>query len=131
MGRYILDTHACVFSLVAPGKLGTRARRAMESVEAGESRAWIPAAVAAEIVILRELGKIELGLAHLETAMEEAPGLRFLDLNLRQLDEFAALGALRDPFDRLIVGAARALDARLVTKDRAIADSGLVRTVWS
>lgn len=130
MIRYVLDTHACVFSLVAPDKLGRGARRAMTAVEAGESEAWIPAAVVAEIVILRELGRIDIGLAQLKTATQEAPALCFLPLDLQQLDEFAALGALRDPFDRLVVAAARALDAKLVTKDRPVDDLGLVQTVW-
>ena len=131
MPRYVLDTHACVFSLVAPAKLGQKARRALEAVEAGGSVAWIPAAVLAEIVLLRELGRIEIGLAHLKTAMEQAPGLRFLPLDLRQLDEFAALGAIRDPFDRLIVSASRVLEAKLLTRDRSIGDHGLVQTLWS
>jgi predicted nucleic acid-binding protein len=95
VSRYVLDTHACVYALVAPGKLGRRARRAMTAVEAGESEGWIPAAVVAEVVILRELGRIDIGLAQLKSAIEEAPALRFLSLDLRQLDEFAALGALR------------------------------------
>ena len=103
----------------------------MESVEEGRARAWIPAAVVAEIVLLRELGRIEIGLAHLRTAIEHAPGLRFLSLDLRQLDEFAGLTALRDPFDRLIVGASRALDAKLVAKDRALSELGLGQTFWS
>lgn len=128
---YVLDTHACVFSLAAPGKLGAKARRAMQSVEAGESQAWVPAAVVAEIILLRELGRIEIGLSHLKTAMEQAAALRFLPLDLRQLDEFAALAALRDPFDRLIVSASRAVGAKLITKDRSIAGQGLVQTVWS
>lgn len=131
MPRYVLDTHACVFSLVAPKKLGIKARRALQSVETGGGVAWVPAAVVAEIVLLRELGRIEIGLAHLKTAMEEAPGLRFLPLDLRQLDEFAALGAIRDPFDRLIVSASRALEARLLTRDRSIGELGLVQTLWS
>jgi len=131
MPRYVLDTHACVFSLVAPKKLGLKAQRALQSVETGGSVAWVPAAVVAEIVLLRELGRIEIGLAHLKTAMEEAPGLRFLPLDLRQLDEFAALGAIRDPFDRLIVSASRALEARLLTRDRSIGELGLVQTLWS
>lgn len=130
MAKYVLDTHACVFSLVAPKKLGARARKAMQTVEAGRSEAWIPAAVVAEIVLLRELGRIEVGLAQVKTAMEDAPGLRFLSLDLRQLDEFAALGAIRDPFDRLIAGACRALDAKLVTRDRSLTDPGLVQTIW-
>ena len=36
----------------------------------------------------------------------------------------------KDPFDRLIVSAARALDATLITRDATIAESGLVRAVW-
>lgn len=131
MPRYVLDTHACVFSLLAPKKLGFKARQALRSVETGVGVAWVPAAVVAEIVLLRELGRIEIGLAHLKTAMEEAPGLRFLALDLRQLDEFAALGAIRDPFDRLIVSASRAVEAKLLTRDRSIGELGLVQTLWS
>jgi PIN domain nuclease of toxin-antitoxin system len=131
MLRLVLDTHACVFSIAAPAKLGTQARRAMKAVEAGKAEAWIPAAAVAEIVLLRELGRIEIGLPHLRTAMEQAPMLRFLPLDFRQLDEFSVLGALDDPFDRLIVAACRSLGAKLVSKDRSIEDRGLVQTVWS
>jgi len=116
---------------VAPRKLGGKARRALQAVEAGRAEAWIPAAVAAEIVMLRELGRIDIGLAHLKTALESAPGLRFLPMDLNQLDEFAALGAIRDPFDRLIVSASRAVGAKLVTRDDSLQDQGLVQTIWS
>ena len=131
MADYLLDTHACVFSLAAPSKLGSKAKRAMKSVEEGRGIAWIPAAVVAEIVLLKELGRIEMGLPDLKVAFEQASGFRFLPLDLRQLDEFAVLGDLRDAFDRLIVGAARAMDAKLVTKDASLQDLGLVQTVWS
>jgi PIN domain nuclease of toxin-antitoxin system len=120
-----------VFALVAPRKLGLRAKQAMKTVEAGAGEAWVPAAVVAELVLLRELGRIDIGLPHLRTAMEQAPGLRFLPLDLRQLDEFAALGVLRDPFDRLIVAASRVMEAKLVTRDTALEEQGLVQTVWS
>jgi PIN domain nuclease of toxin-antitoxin system len=128
---YVLDTHACIASLVAPGKLGTKARKAMKSVEAGYCVAWVPAAVIAEIVLLRELGRIGIGFLDIKTAMEHASGLRFLPLDLRQLDEFVALGAIRDAFDRLIVSASRAVQAKLVTKDEDLQETGLVQTVWS
>ena len=131
MPSFVLDTHACVYSLVAPAKLGNKARRALRSVEAGRGEAWIPAAVVAELVLLRELGRIEIGLPQLRTALERAPALRFLALDLRQLDEFAVLGAIHDPFDRLIVAACRALGAKLLTKDRAVEEWGLVQTIWS
>lgn len=131
MVSYVLDTHTLVLSLAAPAKLGRKARRALRSVEEGDGEAWIPAAVAAEIVLLRELGRIGFGLPQVKSATEETPGLRFLSLDFPQLDEFAALGAIRDPFDRLIVAAARAVRAKLISKESGFAEQGLVQTVWS
>ncbi|HXV65542.1 MAG TPA: PIN domain-containing protein [Vicinamibacteria bacterium] len=131
MASYVLDTHALVFSLAAPAKLGRKAKRALRSVEEGESQAWIPAAVAAEVVLLRELGRIEFGLAQLKTATEETPKLKFLSLDFPQIDEFAALGTIRDPFDRLIVSAARTVGAKLISKEEGFAVQGLVEIVWS
>ena len=130
MADVVLDTHACVYALTAPARLGPGARRALQAVEAGRATAWIPAAVVAELILLRELRRVKVGLPEFRVAMEHAPSLRFLALDLRQLDEFAAQVAIHDPFDRLIVSACRAIDASLITKDRALADSGLLRTIW-
>ena len=41
-----------------------------------------------------------------------------------------ARAVLPDPWDRLIVATALALQAPLVSRDRAIARSGLVSTIW-
>jgi PIN domain nuclease of toxin-antitoxin system len=130
MSDLVLDTHACVYALTAPDRLGKAARRALKQVEAGRRVAWIPAAVVAEIVLLRELGRVRIGLPELRAAMGGSSSLRFLALDLRQLSEFAAHTGIRDPFDRLIVSACRALDATLVSKDAALAVSGLVSTLW-
>ena len=129
--RYVLDTHACVFMLAAPRKLGREARGAIGRVEVGRDQAWLPAAVVAEVLILRDLGRVRIGLPELKRAFEGAPGFHFLPLDLPQLDQFASLAAVRDPFDRLIVGAARALGATLITRDSALEEVGLVETVWS
>ena len=67
----------------------------------------------------------------MRSALHDFDSLRFLPLDLDPLEEFAALDSLKDPFDRLIVSAARRLGARLITKDGAIEDTGLVETVWS
>jgi PIN domain nuclease of toxin-antitoxin system len=117
--------------LAAPKKLGARARAAIERVEAGHDEAFLPAAVVAELVILKELGRISIGLPQIRAAMEQTPAFRFLALDLDQLDQFAALATVKDPFDRLIVSAARSIRARLITKDAMISESGLVETVWA
>src|SRR5262245_41227321 len=118
--RYVLDTHACVFTLTAPRKLGLEARAVLRRVEAGQAQAYVPAAVVDEVLILRDLGRVRIGQPELSKATAAAPILCFLPLDLAQLDHFAALVPLRDPFDRLIVSAARSVGAALVTRDGQI-----------
>ncbi len=130
MPDYILDTHACLYALIAPKKLGAHARKALRRVERGGPRAWIPAAVVAEIVLLHELGRTAVGLAELREVFAAASNFSFLPLDLSQLDHFSAHGVIRDPFDRLIVAATRSLHGKLLTKDQALADFNIVPTVW-
>lgn len=128
--RYVVDTHACVFLLAAPRKLGASARRALKRVEGGRDEAWVPAAVAAEIALLHELRRIRIGLPQLRETLDSVPGLRFLPLELDQLDHFVSLTSIRDPFDRLIMSAARSLRADLISRDEELGESGFVRIVW-
>jgi len=128
---YVLDTHALVFALTAPSKLGPGARRALRRIEAGHECGWIPAAVAAELTLLHELGRIQIGLTELQDVFESVPSLRFLPLDLGQVANFAVLGGIREAFDRLVVAAARSVGGKLITRDQRIIDSKLVQTVWS
>lgn len=56
--------------------------------------------------------------------------LHFLPLDLAQMEIFASISSLRDPFDRMIVSAAIATKSKLITKDAMLAESGLVEVVW-
>jgi PIN domain nuclease of toxin-antitoxin system len=129
--RFVFDTHACVMALNAADRLGRKAKAALRAVEEGTAQGFIPAAVVTEVLLLRDLGRTRIGLPELRELVDAGPNVRFLPLDLDQLDEFAALALLRDPFDRLIVSAARVLKARLLTRDAKLAGSGLVQTVWS
>src|SRR5687768_6658377 len=116
MTDYLLDTHACLFALAAPKKLGKRARRVLDQADAEGGVVWVPAAATAEIVLLRELGRTEIGAPELARAFAET-AWRFLALDFAQIDEFSALASVRDPFDRLIVAAARSQHAKLISRD--------------
>jgi PIN domain nuclease of toxin-antitoxin system len=131
MIEYVLDTHALVFALTSPSTLGAKARKAFHRIESGRDVAWVPAAVVAEVALLHELGRTEIGLTELKDSMEEVPALRFLPLDLRQVEDFAALGAVREAFDRFVVAAARSVGGKLITRDQRIIDAKLVQTVWS
>jgi PIN domain nuclease of toxin-antitoxin system len=129
--RYVLDTHALIYMLQRPARLGRAARQVLRQLEAGRVEAWLPAATVAETVVLHQLGRTDADLAAIQGALEDYPSLRFLPLDLDQLDVFSSLAGFRDPFDRLIVSAARHLGAQLITRDGDIGGSGLVRTVWT
>lgn len=129
MADYILDTHACLFALAAPKKLGAKARRTLEKVDAEGGVVWLPAAVVSEIVLLRELGRTEIGFVELERAFEQTRW-RFLALDLEQLAEFVGLATIRDPFDRLIVAASRCRNAKLISRDARLQELDLVDVIW-
>ena len=52
------------------------------------------------------------------------------DLTAAQVFEADELRFTRDPFDGLIVAAARDLSLPLITRDAAIRESGSVRIIW-
>jgi PIN domain nuclease of toxin-antitoxin system len=130
MSRYVLDTHAYLLAVTAPKKLGKSSARVFRRIERGQDEALLPAAVVAEVVMLAELGRTDVGLPELKASFQDTPALRFLPLDLAQLEVFTSLRNLRDPFDRLITSAAIATGSRLVTKDTRVAESGLVEVVW-
>lgn len=130
MSSYVLDTHAYLIAVTAPKKLGKNATRVLRRIERGQDEGLLPAAVVAEVVMLAELGRTDIGLQELKASLQDTPALRFLALDLPQLELFAGLRNLRDPFDRLIASATLATGSRLVTKDARLAESGLLEVVW-
>jgi len=92
MASYVLDTHACLYALQNPARLGKRSRLALAQVDAGRGEAWVPAAVVAEIVLLRERGRTTVGIPQLREAFGST-NWAFLPLDLEQLDVFGTLAA--------------------------------------
>lgn len=130
MKEYVLDTHAFVWWAARPKRLGRAAARILRQVDAGRAAGWVPSIVGVELSLLREAGRVGLGVAELEAATQRNPSLRILQHDLPQAIEFALLTSLKDPFDRMIVGAARATNRQLITADERIRESGLVEVVW-
>ena len=130
MKEYVLDTHAFAWWAQNPKRLGRLARRALAAVDAGEARAWVPAVVGVELTLLHEAGRRLVTAADLQAATNRNREVRVLPMELAQTLEFALLGALPDPFDRMIVAAARATGRPLISADANIRESGLVEVTW-
>ena len=121
-----LDTHVLVrLYLGEIRSLSPVARRAME-----ENELLASAAAVLELQFLHEIGRLRPAAPKVMDVLGQAIGLRVCGLPFQLVVE-NALGESwgRDPFDRLIVGNARANDASLVTKDERIRQH-YPRTVW-
>lgn len=129
MVRLIADTHAIVWHLTAPKKLGAGARRAFTAADAGRSLCCVPAIALVEVALLRERGRIAPGPAEILQALAGRTGYAVLALDGEQALEFASLVGIKDPMDRLIVAAARATRARLISADGLLDGFGVDR-VW-
>jgi PIN domain nuclease of toxin-antitoxin system len=73
---------------------------------------------------------VAIGIAELEATLARNPLLRILPLDLAQAREFALLRGVRDPFDRMILAAAKSTACPLISADERVAASGLVGILW-
>lgn len=126
----LLDTHALVWAVGSPDRLGDDARKAIE--DAGRPL-FVSAATSWEIATKRRLGKMS-GVDALTA--NYARVLRRLGVaSIPIADEHALLaGSLewthRDPFDRMRAAVALTEGLTLVTRDPAFGSLREVRTLW-
>lgn len=71
-------------------------------------------------------------LSQLRDTLTSSPALIFQPIDIDVVDATMSIARdlLTDPWDRFIVGTARALGLPPVTKDGPIRESGLVTTIW-
>ena len=128
--KYVLDTHALVWSVIDRARLGARARRAIEGAVAGELA--IPSAAIIELGRIIDNGSVDCGTHRPSDLFSDA--LTFHTVLPVSLDAALRAPVLRlphgDPYDRLIVAEALVLGVPLITKDGNITDSKIVRAVW-
>ncbi len=130
MKRIVLDTHTLIWHLSKPAKLGGKAKRELQKVDQGKSIALIPAISLIELTLLREAGRRLVGPPEIEALLATHSQFELLELDLAQTKEFMFLGAIADPFDRMIIAAARAAEAPILSADENITQCGLVDVIW-
>lgn len=112
--RLLLDTHALIWALSAPGKLPQRVRLAIED---SSNEVFASAASAWEISIKHALGRLVFPLARLGSELAKA-SIAELPVTIRHARAVSALPAHhRDPFDRMLVAQAATEGLSLVSRD--------------
>jgi len=121
-----LDTHVVAWLYAGQiEQLGTGARERVE-----QDDLLISPAVVLELEYLKEIGRLKAAAPKIIGELAEDIGLRVCELPFSKIVECAlAEKWIRDPFDRLIVGHAKANEAPLVTKDAKIRQH-YRRAVW-
>ena len=129
MLRFVADTHALLWHLTEPKRLGKAARRAFASAERGVALCRVPVISLVEISLLHERGRLRIGPAQILETLAGHPGYSVLALDLEQAVEFGSFPGIHDPMDRLIAAAARATGARLISADQVFDAAGIER-IW-
>jgi PIN domain nuclease of toxin-antitoxin system len=128
----VTDTHALLFHAGASARLGRRAAQHFGRCERQESLLYVPAAVVWEVSLLARAGRFNLrrSTASFFADLFSNPAYQPHSLSCEQVVDADGLRFNRDPFDALIVAAARDLGLPLLTRDTDIGKSGAVRTIW-
>ena len=127
---YVIDTHPLIWHLAGSPKVKAAARQALARIERGEALGLIPAIVLAELSYLFEKGRTGLSLKRVLIEIDLIPFYQVIPLEREQVEEIAKLTEIPEMHDRMIVAVAKLKKAKLITKDQAIKDSGLVVVVW-
>jgi PIN domain nuclease of toxin-antitoxin system len=128
----VTDTHALLFHAAGATTLGRRAAAQFEACERQQALIYVPMAVIWEVSLLARASRVNLRrpVRDFFGDLFTNPGYQPLDLTSEQVYLADDLRFTRDPFDALIVAAARSLELPLMSRDGDIRASGTVAILW-
>ena len=112
---YALDTHALVFWLLDPSKLSAKTRAILRGTG---NRFCISTACILEIQYLIEIGRIETEIGEVLSYIQREHAFFLQPFDEMVLLETLAASEHRDPFDRIILGTAKAYNLPIITRNR-------------
>lgn len=130
MNLYVADTHTLFWYFTASPALGAQAHAAFDEAKHGEALVYIPAIVLAELYFLNE--KKDRAIDYSATFALLVQSAQFVLLPFEPIDtlDFDHDKVVSDIRDRIIVGVARRLGAKLLTRDEQIVKNRVVATIW-
>lgn len=130
---FVTDTHALIWHLFNPARLGPKATAAFREVQQGQALLIVPLVVIAEMAMVVEKGRVSATMDQFQAViaqMQSSTNYQINALTLPLVLRATQLTQIADIFDRLIVAETQALNAKLITVDSEIAGSGIVPVVW-
>jgi predicted nucleic acid-binding protein len=103
---------------------------AFDEADDGQAFIHVPAIVIAELFYLNEKKGKPLDFAAKYAALAKSKQFVLLSFYPNHVLDFDACSTIPEMHDRIIVGAARRINAKLLTRDKEITKSRLVTIVW-
>jgi len=127
---YVVDTHALIWYLLGDKKLGKSALAIFRAAERGETRLALSVIVLAELYFANARNGWFADYTTVFRAISSQPFFKLLPLDPRHVLDFDRDEAVLEMHDRIIAGVARRLGAPLISSDRILTASGVVKIVW-
>lgn len=127
----VADTCALIFDALAPDRLSTAARAAIDAADADGTLCCSDISLW-EISVLVHRGRLDPGTSTLEflRLVVASRRLRVVAISPEIADLAGSLELHGDPADRVIAATAIHLSGSVVTSDQKLRGSTLLRTVW-
>lgn len=134
MDAYVIDTHAWVWQMFQPKKLGPGAARVLSAADRGEARIHIPAVVLAEFLMIANKCRVKNLTTEIVpqviSAVRARPAYSFGLLTLELVLASQNYTAVPEIFDRLIVTEACQRGVPVISCDPKIWEAGLAPIIW-
>ena len=127
---YVTDTHGFLWFLSKDEKLGKKALEIFRLCDKGKETVVIPSIVLLECLYVCEKKKIEYEFREITLKIQGSSNYPGYPLDEEVVLECQKFTDIAEPHDRIIVATAKLLNAKLITKDADITNSGKVKTVW-
>lgn len=131
--RVVADSHAIVWFISGSARLSDRARSELRIAEQ-EQVLTVSVATFLDLWYVTQTtgGVTSAELEHLKRRLKASDGVNLQDVDELVVEKFTTIdrALIADPWDRLIVATALALNVPLVTRDGPIRQADVVETIW-
>ena len=129
MSKFVADTMAFVLWL-EKRKMPVKAKAKFQSAEKAEVEILVPALVFAEIAYLSENNRIDTNLEEAKRALAKNKNIKEYPMTFETVRNAFEIDDIPELHDRLVAGAAKELNAEIISNDPEIEQSVHVHTIW-
>lgn len=127
---YVIDTHAFIFALTDPSKLGKIGSDIFNKADRKEVKLVLSIVSILEIIAIIEKGVLPINFEKLLKLILSHPSYEIYPLSISILKRISELKSLRDLHDRAIVSTALELNCPLLTRDSKLKKLKILKVIW-